>query len=118
MDLRYLLNDDEPSRTSSSTSYSDFTFQVAPQRQQQHQPPLVEQQHSGQEGDPYAAAFLRQELGSDKWATFSTKLFERRLGGPRSRSPKARLNKPAGASAVDFLHKVEIVKELLRNYVP
>ncbi|KAI0046691.1 hypothetical protein FA95DRAFT_1572971 [Auriscalpium vulgare] len=73
--------------------------------------------------DPYAAAFLQEQLGDDKWGIFSARLYERRLGGPKARSRArkhgdAEPQRNAGASALDFLIKVEVVKEVLRIYVP
>ncbi|KII88603.1 hypothetical protein PLICRDRAFT_41790 [Plicaturopsis crispa FD-325 SS-3] len=81
---------------------------------------------SPSQADPYAAPFLQEQLGDEKWSIFSARLFERRMCGtkPRSRSRKAKSNKPAdlekgaGATAIDFLVKVEVVKEILRTYVP
>ncbi|KIK93708.1 hypothetical protein PAXRUDRAFT_828694 [Paxillus rubicundulus Ve08.2h10] len=74
--------------------------------------------------DPYAAAFLRDRLGEEKWNTFSARLFERRLGPIKSKM-RARgknahddANPAPGATAIDFLLKVEVVKEILRTYVP
>ncbi|KAF8758755.1 hypothetical protein RHS01_02761 [Rhizoctonia solani] len=79
--------------------------------------------------DPYAEHFLRHRLGEDKWQTFSSRLFERRLGATRNRTrpsrprrlsdgSETRETKSTGASAVDFLVKVEVVKEVLRTFVP
>lgn len=74
--------------------------------------------------DPYAAAFLREQLGEAKWNTFSARLFERRLGPIKSRMRvrgkgiQDETNSAPGATAIDFLVKVEVVKEVLRIYVP
>lgn len=75
--------------------------------------------------DPYATGFLREALGAHKWNIFSSRLFERRLGGPKARARgKAKRvgdevdSKPHGASAIEFLIKVEVVKEVLRTFVP
>ncbi|KAL5636027.1 hypothetical protein ACGC1H_004739 [Rhizoctonia solani] len=79
--------------------------------------------------DPFAEHFLRHRLGEVKWQTFSSRLFERRLGATRNRSRASRPRrlsdgsethetKSTGASAVDFLVKVEVVKEVLRTFVP
>ncbi|KAG8217747.1 hypothetical protein J3R82DRAFT_5907 [Butyriboletus roseoflavus] len=74
--------------------------------------------------DPCAAAFLRDQLGEAKWNTFSARLFERRLGPikskirVRSKNPNEDPSPPSGATAIDFLVKVEVVKEVLRTYVP
>ncbi|KAH7889444.1 hypothetical protein F5I97DRAFT_1964713 [Phlebopus sp. FC_14] len=74
--------------------------------------------------DPYASAFLRDQLGEEKWNTFSARLFERRLGPVKSkmRVRGKNVNDDAssapGATAIDFLVKVEVVKEVLRTYVP
>jgi len=81
--------------------------------------------------DPYATEFLKDALGPEKWAVFSARLFERRLSAskPRSRKGKGAVFAPAvseeecqgrvgGANAVEFLVKVEIVKEVLRTFVP
>lgn len=74
--------------------------------------------------DPYAAAFLRDQLGDAKWNTFSARLFERRLGPTKSKIRVRGKNSsddpspPPGATAIDFLVKVEVVKEVLRTYVP
>ncbi|TDL24803.1 hypothetical protein BD410DRAFT_851120 [Rickenella mellea] len=77
------------------------------------------------EADPYAAAFLRDQLGDEKWEIFSSRLFERRFSAnkpPRSRKSRGDSEdgdtKAPGASAIDFLVKVEVVKEILRTYVP
>lgn len=78
--------------------------------------------------DPHAAAFLKSQLGDEKWGIFSARLYERRLGRGQTQ-PRARGKKPAveendssangtGASAIDYLVKVEVVKEVLRTYVP
>ncbi|KAH0827147.1 hypothetical protein J3R83DRAFT_4837 [Lanmaoa asiatica] len=74
--------------------------------------------------DPCAAAFLRDQLGEAKWNTFSARLFERRLGPIKSKvrvrgkNPNDDASPPPGATAIDFLVKVEVVKEVLRTYVP
>jgi len=79
--------------------------------------------------DPYAEDFLKHRLGEQKWQTFSSRLFERRLGnGTRSRTRTSRSKrslssdevepKTPGANAVEFLVKVEVVKEVLRTFVP
>lgn len=79
------------------------------------------------QADPYAAAFLAHVLGPEKWETFSSRLFERRLGGPKARARnKSRRGsgdegdkqQSGGASAIEFLVKVEVVKEVLRTFVP
>ncbi|KAL4067871.1 hypothetical protein J3A83DRAFT_3764734 [Scleroderma citrinum] len=74
--------------------------------------------------DPYAAAFLREQLGEAKWNTFSARLFERRLGPIKSKmrvrgkGSNDDSSSAPGATAIDFLVKVEVVKEVLRTYVP
>jgi hypothetical protein len=75
--------------------------------------------------DPYAAAFIRERLGDDKWNIFSARLFERRLGvlKPDSKDKTKQLSdvdskNGGGAGAIDFMVKVEVVKEVLRTYVP
>ncbi|KAG9103859.1 hypothetical protein FRC06_007537 [Ceratobasidium sp. 370] len=81
--------------------------------------------------DPYAEDFLKHRLGEQKWQTFSSRLFERRLGNgsTRSRTRTSRSKrssnssddvepKTPGANAVEFLVKVEVVKEVLRTFVP
>lgn len=79
--------------------------------------------------DPYAEDFLKHRLGEQKWQTFSSRLFERRLGSTRNRTRTSRPkrlsggsddseSKTSGASAVEFLVKVEVVKEVLRTFVP
>ncbi|KAG1754573.1 hypothetical protein EDB19DRAFT_1667125 [Suillus lakei] len=76
--------------------------------------------------DPYASAFLRDQLGEPKWNTFYARLFERRLGPIKSKmrvktkgtgGGELSTSSP-GATAIDFLIKVEVVKEVLRTYVP
>ncbi|THH13435.1 hypothetical protein EW146_g6783 [Bondarzewia mesenterica] len=75
------------------------------------------------ETDPYAAAFLQEQIGDEKWNIFSARLYERRLGGSKAR-PRGKKNpgdtelRSGGASAIEFLVKVEVVKEVLRVYVP
>ncbi|KIO13616.1 hypothetical protein M404DRAFT_587495 [Pisolithus tinctorius Marx 270] len=72
--------------------------------------------------DPYAAAFLREQLGEEKWNTFSARLFERRLGPIKSKmrvrgkGQNDEPNSAPGATAIDFLVKVEVVKEVLRTH--
>lgn len=74
--------------------------------------------------DPYAAAYLQEQLGEAKWNTFSARLFERRLGPIKSKmrvrgkGPNDDTSSAPGATAIDFLVKVEVVKEVLRTYVP
>ena len=74
--------------------------------------------------DPCAAAFLRDRLGEARWNTFCARLFERRLGPIKSKirvrgkNPNDEASPPPGATAIDFLVKVEVVKEVLRTYVP
>ncbi|KAG9318712.1 hypothetical protein JVU11DRAFT_808 [Chiua virens] len=75
--------------------------------------------------DPCAPAFLRDQLGEAKWNTFSARLFERRLGPIKSKVRVRTKNSGddaagplPGATAIDFLVKVEVVKEVLRTYVP
>jgi hypothetical protein len=74
--------------------------------------------------DPCAAAFLRDQLGEARWDTFCARLFERRLGPIKSKirvrgkNPGDDASPPPGATAIDFLVKVEVVKEVLRTYVP
>ena len=78
--------------------------------------------------DPYAAGYLQQRLGDEKWTIFSTRFSERRLAKTNNKL-KMKLkpgcadvpqdgDKQDYASAIDFLVKVEIVKEVLRVYVP
>ncbi|KIM87010.1 hypothetical protein PILCRDRAFT_86138 [Piloderma croceum F 1598] len=80
---------------------------------------------SGVEADPYAAAFIRERLGDNKWNVFSARLFERRLGMTKAGSKNTNKETSAadsrnggGAGAIDFMVKVEVVKEVLRTYVP
>lgn len=68
-----------------------------------------------------------------KWATLCAKLFERRLGGIKTRVRKkkpaatseaeqaaedARARSTHGATVIEFLIKTEVVKEVLRTFVP
>ncbi|KAH8980932.1 hypothetical protein EDB86DRAFT_3087530 [Lactarius hatsudake] len=92
----------------------DVSTHAFPKRSKAPQPP---------ETDPYAAAFLQSQIGPEKWGIFSARLYERRLGGPKARSRGKKSNgdselRTSGACALDFLVKVEIVKEVLRIYVP
>ena len=61
-------------------------------------------------------------LGPEKWETFASRLFERRLGGKAKNKGKNRSGDDdearSGVSAIEFLVKVEVVKEILRTYVP
>jgi len=92
----------------------DVSTHAFPKRSKAPQPP---------ETDPYAAAFLQAQIGPEKWGIFSARLYERRLGGPKARSRGKKSSgdtevRNSGACALDFLVKVEIVKEILRIYVP
>jgi hypothetical protein len=92
----------------------DVSTHAFPKRSKAPQPP---------ETDPYAAAFLQSQIGHEKWGIFSARLYERRLGGPKARSRGKKSSgdselRTSGACALDFLVKVEIVKEVLRIYVP
>ncbi|KAI0256895.1 hypothetical protein BJV78DRAFT_1150787 [Lactifluus subvellereus] len=92
----------------------DVSTHAFPKRSKAPQPP---------ETDPYAAAFLQSQIGPEKWGIFSARLYERRLGGPKARSRGKKSSgdtelRNSGACALDFLVKVEIVKEVLRIYVP
>ncbi|KAH8107117.1 hypothetical protein BXZ70DRAFT_859579, partial [Cristinia sonorae] len=78
--------------------------------------------------DPYASRFLQEQLGEEKWEIFTSRLAENRKNGSRSRmkvaiaaameSGVADYTDFGGASAIDFLVKVEVVKRVLRTYVP
>ncbi|CAG7845951.1 SubName: Full=Uncharacterized protein {ECO:0000313/EMBL:CCA71069.1} [Serendipita indica DSM 11827] len=94
--------------------------------------------------DPHVAGFLQTALGTRKWRIFASKLCERRdpdappasraneaggTSGPKAKAKRmASVNLPevedgvlhGGTSpcAIAFLVKVEVVKEVLRNYVP
>ena len=80
--------------------------------------------------DPYAASFIKEKLGDRKWHIFTSRLAESRKSGQKSKSRATRRltnesNDPdttndgtGGASAVDFLVKVEVVKGVLRAFVP
>lgn len=81
--------------------------------------------------DPHAADFIREKLGEQRWAIFSSRLAERRttVQKPRQKSADgsvAQSGSPVdsfpsdkgGATVIDFLVKVEVVKSVLRTYVP
>ncbi|KAI0690568.1 hypothetical protein BC835DRAFT_1363729 [Cytidiella melzeri] len=83
--------------------------------------------------DPHAAGFLREKLGEPRWTIFSSRLAERRTTTQRPRpKPDAvhikvqsgpsvesfPADKAGGATVIDFLVKVEVVKSVLRTYVP
>jgi len=72
--------------------------------------------------DPYAEDFLKDVLGPEKWEIFSARLFERRLGakakGKGRGKPGEDGDNKSSISAIEFLVKVEVVKEILRSYVP
>lgn len=61
-------------------------------------------------------------IGPEKWEIFSSRLFERRLGarakGKGKGKPSEDDDNRSGVSAIEFLVKVEIVKEVLRSFVP
>lgn len=61
-------------------------------------------------------------LGAEKWETFSSRLFERRLGAKGKSKGKSKSgdddDAKSGVSAIEFLVKVEVVKEILRTFVP
>jgi hypothetical protein len=91
--------------------YVQFTFRLPPLlmsvQTQTFNQQVASSNSSNAGADPHAAAFLRQVLGPEKWNIFSARLFERRLSQSKS-----------GATVIDFLVKVEVVKEILRTYVP
>ncbi|KAG8801676.1 hypothetical protein FRC17_006586, partial [Serendipita sp. 399] len=95
--------------------------------------------------DPHVAGFLRSVLGTRKWRIFSSKLCERKdaagesstlrgneasaHGGSKGKSKQSIfadfdidedgvLHGGTSPCAIAFLVKVEVVKEVLRNYVP
>ncbi|KAG8836751.1 hypothetical protein FRC18_010792 [Serendipita sp. 400] len=95
--------------------------------------------------DPHVAGFLRSVLGTRKWRIFSSKLCERKdvasesstfrgnevgthngLKGKAKQTPSTDfdidedgvLHGGTSPCAIAFLVKVEVVKEVLRNYVP
>ncbi|TCD68901.1 hypothetical protein EIP91_009451 [Steccherinum ochraceum] len=78
--------------------------------------------------DPFAARFLKEQLGDEKWDIFTSRLAENRKNGSRSRmkvaltaaleSGNTEFTDFGGASAIDFLVKVEVVKGVLRAFVP
>jgi hypothetical protein len=83
--------------------------------------------------DPHAADFIREKLGEQRWTIFSSRLAERRatVQKPKPKPDVARSQAPGGPSAdffpsdktggatvIDFLVKVEVVKSVLRTYVP
>lgn len=81
--------------------------------------------------DPHAADFLREKLGEQRWSIFSSRLAERRttVSKPKPKTADASSqagsqldsymsDKSSGATVIDFLVKVEVVKSVLRTYVP
>ncbi|KIJ44102.1 hypothetical protein M422DRAFT_252594, partial [Sphaerobolus stellatus SS14] len=102
-----------PNQDDGILSFDSVTNSFTKPQKSASQPPM----------DPYAEDFLKDVLGPEKWEIFSARLFERRLGA------KARILKNKGKSgeegdgkssisAIEFLVKVEVVKEILRTYVP
>lgn len=89
---------------------------------QTHSFPRPSKQNVQSHADPYAENFLRDMIGSEKWEIFSSRLFERRLGarakGKGKGKPGEDDDNRSGVSAIEFLVKVEIVKEVLRTFVP
>lgn len=77
--------------------------------------------------DPYAADFIREKLGEQRWYIFSSRLAERRTTSQKTKSRTDAngsatdsfvVNKGESASVIDFLVKVEVVKSVLRTFVP
>jgi len=81
--------------------------------------------------DPHAADFIREKLGEQRWSIFSSRLAERRATAQKpkpkadnSQSPSGSSqgafpsDKAGGATVIDFLVKVEVVKGVLRTFVP
>ncbi|GJE86920.1 hypothetical protein PsYK624_030030 [Phanerochaete sordida] len=77
--------------------------------------------------DPYAADFIREKLGEHRWHIFSSRLAERRTTSQKTKSRTDAngsatdsfvVNKGESASVIDFLVKVEVVKSVLRTFVP
>ncbi|GBE81934.1 hypothetical protein SCP_0403080 [Sparassis crispa] len=91
-------------------------------------------------GDPYAPAFIQATIGEKKWEMFTARLAEKRIGRHRGKYKATPTNssslqgqdqhvdsaadvdtssgKDRSASVIDFLVKVEVVKAVLRAYVP
>ncbi|OBZ75071.1 hypothetical protein A0H81_04268 [Grifola frondosa] len=82
-------------------------------------PRAAQPSHDAPPHDPFAGQFLRAQLGEQQWKIFATRLAE-----PRARRqnlspitgdlPKTGSKPPV----IDFLVKVEVVKSVLRSYVP
>ena len=77
--------------------------------------------------DPHAADFIREKLGEQRWTIFSSRLAERRTTSQKTKSRTDSngsatdsfvVNKGESASVIDFLVKVEVVKSVLRTFVP
>ncbi|KAI0093917.1 hypothetical protein BDY19DRAFT_919608 [Irpex rosettiformis] len=78
--------------------------------------------------DPHAADFIRDKLGEQRWTIFSSRLAERRMTTQKPKSKPDSFKGPSmdsfpadkagGATVIDFLVKVEVVKGVLRTYVP
>ncbi|KLO13522.1 hypothetical protein SCHPADRAFT_997290 [Schizopora paradoxa] len=89
-------------------------------------------QSSGEASEQYIRQFLQERLGERKYSLFISRLYERRLNGEKAHLAKARArsrkqdlptdedakNSEFSASTIDFLVKVEVVKEVLRLFVP
>lgn len=85
--------------------------------------------HSVEQLDPFAARFIQDQLGNEKWSIFTSRLAENRKNGSRAKlkvALTAAMESGStdfgdfgdGASAIDFLVKVEVVKSVLRSFVP
>ncbi|EKM55609.1 uncharacterized protein PHACADRAFT_256342 [Phanerochaete carnosa HHB-10118-sp] len=114
-----------------NTGFAMFPLVVTGAKTHEHtiafQADRQKSEKAGSKLDPFAADFIREKLGEHRWNIFSSRLAERRTTSQKSKSRMDAngsatdsfvVNKGESATVIDFLVKVEVVKSVLRTFVP